>query len=288
MRKTALTALTAAATTAALLATITPAAAAHGALVVTGLTASDSLVTFRASAPGTLLSSTPVTGVVGDLQAIDFRPATGALYGVGVLEGAATVYTIDPSTGVATAVFGPFAVSDRVSIDVNPAADALRIVDSAGSNLRLRFSDLTLFTDGRLAYVAGDANAGAEPAVGGVAYINNDNSAATPTTLFDVDAALDQLVLQNPPNAGGLQTIGALPAATKAQSTGFDVYTRTTDGVNWAFVSLFDKGRTTFFEIDLTTGQQITRTPAVPGSGKQIATTPHVTDIALAPAQAGF
>jgi hypothetical protein len=53
-------------------------------------------------------------------------------------------------------------------------------------------------------------------------------------------------------------------------------------------VSLFDKGRTTFYEIDLSTGQPITAAPPVPGSGKQIGTRPHVTDIALAPAQAGF
>ena len=106
--------------------------------------------------------------------------------------------------------------------------------------------------------------------------------------LFDVDAALDQLALQNPPNAGTLTRVGDLGQPTKAQATGFDIYTRTSTGTNWAFVSLFDKGRTTFYEIDLATGQPITVTAPVPGSGKDIATRPHVTDIALAPNQAGF
>jgi hypothetical protein len=89
-------------------------------------------------------------------------------------------------------------------------------------------------------------------------------------------------------DGGVLRTVGPLGQPTKAQATGFDVYTRTSTGTNWAFVSLFDEGRTTFYEIDLTTGQPITVTAPVPGSGKDIATRPHVTDIALAPAQAGF
>ena len=92
--------------------------------------------------------------------------------------------------------------------------------------------------------------------------------------LFDVDAALDELALQAPPNAGTLSRLGALGQPTKAQATGFDIHTRTSAGTNWAFVSLFDKGGTTFYEIDLATGQPITVTAPVPGSGTDIATPP--------------
>jgi len=140
-------------------------------------------------------------------------------------------------------------------------------------------------------------HAGLQPGIGDVAYTNNDAdcttapacpATSTGTMLFDVDAALDQLAQQVDANGGVLRTVGPLGQPTKAQATGFDVYTRTSTGTNWAFVSLFDKGRTTFYEIDLATGQPITVTAPVPGSGKVIATRPHVTDIALAPAQAGF
>ena len=52
-------------------------------------------------------------------------------------------------------------------------------------------------------------------------------------------------------------------------------------------MSLFDKGRTTFYEIDLATGQprHSLTNPADPASGTAIGSRPHVTDIALAPAQ---
>ena len=286
-RPLALTSLTGLALTGVLVATTVPAAAAHGALVVTGLTASDRLVTFKASDVGTVLSEVPVTGLADgeDLQAIDFRPRTGALYGVATSDAGGRLYTIDPATGAATAVAGAplLPVAGEVSIDVNPVADALRIVDSTGTNLRVPFATLALFRDGDLRYTDGTTSA---PAIGGVAYTN---SVAMPsgTALYDLDAALDTLVRQDA-NPGTLTTIGALPEGTKAQATGFDIYTRTTDGVNWAFVSLFDKGRTTFWEIALTSGGEVTATPAVPASGDDIATRPHVTDIALAPAQPGF
>lgn len=53
----------------------------YGALV--GLTSNSTLITFNASTPGTTSSPVPVTGLkAGDaLKGIDFRPATGSLYG---------------------------------------------------------------------------------------------------------------------------------------------------------------------------------------------------------------
>jgi hypothetical protein len=290
MRRTALI-LLATATAATALVTAAPASAGHGALTVTGLTAHDRLITFRASDPGTILSEVRVTGLAAgeDLAAIDYRPRNGQLYGVATSGAGGALYTIDPATGAATPVPGApvLPVSGQVSIDVNPVADALRVVDTDDNNLRLPFGTLVLARDGELAYAATDPAAGSDPAVGGAAYTNS-TAAPSGTTLYDLDADLDALVLQAPPNAGTLTTVGDLPQGTKAQATGFDIYTRTTDGQNWAFVSLFDRGRSTFYEIDLATGQMITSAPAVPGSGMQIDTRPHVTDIALAPAQQGF
>ena len=296
MRTTALTLLTAAASVIALAA---PASAAHGALVVTGLTANDRLVTFPASDPGTILSTVKITGVDGDVEAIDFRPATGELYALASTGAGAQLFEVDPASGVATRVgTATYPITGELSIDFNPTVDRLRVVSDDGTNLRVNPDTGALAaTDGRLAYRAGDPAAGRQPGIGDVAYTNNDAdcttapacpATATGTMLFDVDAALDQLAQQVDANGGVLRTVGPLGQPTKAQATGFDVYTRTSTGTNWAFVSLFDKGRTTFYEIDLATGQPITVTAPVPGSGKVIATRPHVTDIALAPAQAGF
>ncbi len=291
-RSLTLSALTALALGGTLAATTTPALAAHGNLTITGLTANERLVTFKANAPGTILSEVKVTGVAGDLQGIDFRPATGGLYGVGVTDQGGTVYTIDPVTGAATAVPGAplLPVAGAVSIDVNPAADALRVVDSTGTNLRLRFSDNVLFTDGDLGYLPGDANAGAAPTVGAIAYTNNQTR--TGTVLYDLDTALGALAVQDPPNAGGLTTVADFDEPTKTQATGFDIYQRepAADGTprqTWAFVSVVDKGRSTFYELDLATGETkvFAPNPGDPASGTVIGGRPFVTDLAVRPAQ---
>ncbi len=240
-----------------------------------------------------------ITGVEGDVEAIDFRPATGELFALASTSDGAQLFELDPTTGVGTRVgTATYAISGELSIDFNPTVDRLRVVSDDGTNLRVNpITGALAATDGRLAYRAGDPAFGVQPGIGDVAYTNNDAdcttapacpATATGTMLFDVDAALDQLAQQVDANGGVLRTVGQLGQPTKAQATGFDIYTRTSSGTNYAFVSLFDKGRTTFYEIDLTTGQPITATTPVPGSGQDIATRPHVTDIALATAQPGF
>ncbi len=293
------------ASTAGALAVVTPAYADHGGLTVTGLTQNHRLVTFKAATPGTLLSTVAVTGLAdGDtLEAIDFRPATGGLYGVSTSVAGAKLYLIDPVSGAASRVGTTvYAIAGDVSIDFNPTVDRLRVVSSDTTDLRVNPNNGALAaTDGNLAYATGDRSFGTTPAVGGVAYLNNDNDClnvapatsctkadgtpGTGTTLFDIDAATNNLVSQVPPNSGTLNTIGALPAATKAGKTGLDIYTRTTNGVNWAFASLWDKGTTTFYELDLSTGGAAA-TPL--GAGKTIGGKPAVIDIALATAQSGF
>jgi hypothetical protein len=131
MRKTALTLLTAAASVLALAA---PASAAHGALVVTGLTVNDRLVTFAASDPATIRSTVKITGVDGDVEAIDFRPATGGLYALASTSGGAQLYLVDPVTGAATRVgTTTYAITGNLSIDFNPTVDLLRVVSADGT-----------------------------------------------------------------------------------------------------------------------------------------------------------
>ena len=107
------------------------------------LTASGKLASFNLDAPATLRTNVAVTGLqAGEvLLGIDFRPSDGNLYGVG---NTSRIYTLDPNTGVATLKSTlvadaadttlPFASLDgtEFGVDVNPAADRLRVVGTFG------------------------------------------------------------------------------------------------------------------------------------------------------------
>ncbi len=77
----------------------TPQPVAVGDTVV--LTAAGRLVSFNRATPGTSVGSIAVSGLTsGDtLVGIDYRPADGLLY---ALSNGGRIYTVDPSTGVAT------------------------------------------------------------------------------------------------------------------------------------------------------------------------------------------
>src|SRR5262249_20867914 len=80
-------------------------AAAQGDFIV-ALAANNQLLQFSASAPGSIITATSVTGLqAGDkLVGIDFRPATGQLYALGVNGATGRLYTINTLTGAATPV----------------------------------------------------------------------------------------------------------------------------------------------------------------------------------------
>jgi hypothetical protein len=69
---------------------------------VFGITDTNVLVRFDSATPGTINTATPITGLVGGdtIQGIDFRPATGQLYGLG---SGNRLYTINTTTGAASA-----------------------------------------------------------------------------------------------------------------------------------------------------------------------------------------
>lgn len=118
---------------------------------------------------------------------MDRRPAGGAIV---LVTSASRLYTVDVRTGRAAAIGqGPLA----------PVAA----------------------TDGKLAYAAGDVGAGIAPFVIGSACTNSVPT-ATSTQLFDIESSRDALVLQDPPNAGGLKTVGALGIAV-TNPAGFDI-----------------------------------------------------------------
>lgn len=228
------------------------------------------LLTFSSDNPTRIISRQRVTGLQqGELLlGIDFRPANGKLYGLG---STSRLYLIDPQSGAAAAVgAAPFAIAlDGTSFgfDVNPAVDRVRIVSNTGQNFRVNPNDGTavdgdlntagIQPDGRLAYdnttADGDpvdVNAGRPPAVVGAAYTNPDNDPNTGTTLYDIDSAQDTLAIQNPPNSGTLNTVGALNVDT-VETVGFDI---AQSGAAYAALNI---GRrvSTFATVDLASGR---------------------------------
>ncbi len=97
------------------------------------------LLGFDTDAPATISSSTPITGLASgeSILAIDYRPATGELYGLG---SGSRLYVINPVTGAAAQVGGDFAIpieGDSFDLDFNPAVDRIRVVSNTDQNLRL-------------------------------------------------------------------------------------------------------------------------------------------------------
>jgi hypothetical protein len=218
------------------------------------VTASNNLIRFNTSRPNTLLGApVAITGLqAGEtIQGIDFRPATGQLYGLG---STSRLYVINIFTGAATAVgtAGAFTLNGTAfGFDFNPTVDRIRVVSDTEQNLRLNPNDGTLsFTDTNLAYAAGDPNNGQNPNVTAAGYTNSF-AGATTTTLYDIDTNLDVLTTQNPPNNGTLNTIGALGVNVSAVN-GFDI----SSGNNTALAALQTQGATAsgLYSINLTSG----------------------------------
>lgn len=216
-----------------------------------GLTSTNTLVTFDSATPATITSTVVVTGLgVGEtLLGIDFRPATGQLFGLG---SASRLYTIDPSTGAATAVgtAGAFTLmGTEFGFDFNPTVDRIRVVSDADQNLRLNPATGALAAaDTNLAFAAGDPNAAVNPNVTGAGYTNSF-AGSTTTTLYDIDSNLDILTIQNPPNSGTLNTVGSLGVNTTAV-LGFDI----DPAGNAAYAALQVGATSGLYRINLSTG----------------------------------
>jgi hypothetical protein len=231
------------------------------------------LLSFDSASPGTVTGDLAVAGLVGGatLEGIDFRPATGELYG---LDSLGRLYRIDPATAVATPVGDAIAVpGTRYGMDFNPTVDRIRIVSNSGANVR-RHPDTgaLVATDGGLAYAAGDPNEGDPAGAGGAAYTNS-LAGATSTVLYDLELTNQSLVTQVPPNDGQLNTVGALDHAVTDGFAGFDIAYGAAKG--WAAYDAGDGTR--LHEIDLVNGRATPR-GAIAGS-------PLVTGLAIAPSE---
>ncbi len=111
------------------------------------VSSSNQLLTFDSATPGTIATSISITGLDANttVQGIDFRPATGQLYALGIVDNGQTqtgrLYQLNTANAVATpvgpALGNPFNVALYWEIDFDPTADSIRVVNSLDENLRL-------------------------------------------------------------------------------------------------------------------------------------------------------
>jgi len=239
---------------------------------VAALTAPSTLLFFDTADPEVVLARIKVRGLArGEiLKGIDFRPATGQLFGV---SSSSRLFRIDPTTGTATAVngqlpFNPPLAGTEFGLDFNPAADHLRVISDADNSFRLDpvsgaiidalDSIAGVQLDLSVAYPQGDPSFGINPAVAAVAHSNNV-AGATTTTLFGIDADADTLVrigsvggTPMAPASGVLTTIGGL-GIDVTSACGFDIDNRA--GSQLAYVALHGGGKQSgFYTVNLSTG----------------------------------
>jgi Domain of unknown function (DUF4394) len=187
------------------------------------LTDRNELIRFQDSAPGRT-AMVAILGTEGRVLAIDVRPSNRTLYAV---DDKSILYTIDPRTGHATRRSNlSMALEDtsHAVADFNPQADRMRVIGPGGQSLRVNVDTGQTVADGRLKFAGGDPNAGKTARVLAGAYLNSI-PAAPQTQLFEFDAATGAYVIQDPPNDGTLQTVGApsLPAGVAVEA--MDIHT---------------------------------------------------------------
>lgn len=225
-----------------------------GRLAVFGLTADQRLIRFESDAPGAASDVGALSSLVIDaaIVGIDFRPATGDLYGLGDAGG---VYVIDTATARATlrSRLDVALAGARFGIDFNPTVDRLRVVSDSGQNLRVNVDTGLTTVDLPLAYTAPATD------VTAVAYTNNDSDPNTATTLLAIDTSLDQVAILSPPNDGKLAATGKLGGDASADA-GLDVYSFVEGGTTTsvaAFASITAGGRSRFASVQLATGRAV-------------------------------
>ncbi len=245
---------------------------------VFGVTQDQTLISWNSSSPASIDSGVAISGLMQNeqIRGIDFRPADGGLYALGSFN---NLYRLDTACGSATRVgMGPFSPGlngSSFGFDFNPVIDRIRTVSDADQNLVLNPNDGGSTAVTNLFYAAGDANFGANPNIVGSAYTNSFAGAMT-TQLYGIDAGLDVLVRQAN-SAGTLETVGSL-GVDVTDILGFDI--SGDSGVAYASVQDTDLGRSTFWTINLMTGEAMMIGEIGGGS--------LVSSIAVVPAPAGL
>jgi hypothetical protein len=225
------------------------------------------LLQFNERSPERLRDIVPITGLGNArLRGIDFRPATGDLYGVGTDN---IVYRVNPRTGIAVSegpAFTPGLRGNSFGFDFNPTVDKIRVTSDQAQNLRLNVDE------GSLLLEDGALNPGT-PQVVGSAYTNSSFSATKPLTtrLFAIDAASDMLFLQTPPNDGTL-TMGKRLGIDVGPQAGFDIVGDDSSPTGYIATRSQRSRGSSLYKVDVNTGRT-RELGRIGGSGRRVTIT---------------
>ncbi len=201
-----------------------------------GVNAAGTLFRFDVDNPSNVTTLGPVGFVP---EGIDFRPSTNQLYAIEVGAATTQLYTLNLHNGTPTPVGAGFASSGALpapynltgnqtfGFDFNPTtlqgdgSMRIRLTATNNSNLRLNSSTGAIAgVDTSLQFANGSS-----PFVDASAYINNKATMGGTTSLYDMDSRNNALLLQNPPNAGTVATVGTFGLTIDAErNIGFDIY----------------------------------------------------------------
>jgi Domain of unknown function (DUF4394) len=263
------------------------AASGANAETLVGLTNTNQLAVFDSAAPGNASALVTLSGLQTNetLLGIDYRPATGLLYGLG---SANRLYTLQAATGVATFVASltsadgsvPFALAGGAyGVDFNPVPDlglalpSLRVTSTAGENLRINVNPGVA---GRVTVDTALSGPQGTPRLAASAYTNPDTDPATGTALFGIDFATDSLYQQVPPNNGTLTLIGALGV----DSTGLVGYDISISGAAYASLTSPLTGKSALYTLGSDGSASLA---GAFGIGGNTAVAPSLADIAVTP-----
>jgi hypothetical protein len=187
---------------------------ATGVSTVIGLNSANELYTITATVPAKVTAITPILDVkAGErIIAIDVRPATQQLYGLG---SAGYLYTIDRVSGLARAVGqSPITLNgSQFGFDFNPRTDRIRIVSDKGQNISVNPITATVVTvDGSLNSTVG---------INSIAYLNAGATTSTTAPLYDISGVDFKLYTQNE-KTGWVTGIGSTGLIINGEG-GFDI-----------------------------------------------------------------
>ena len=177
------------------------------------------------------------------IMSIDFRPATGQLYGV---SNKSRLFVINPSTAEAHPLtsnpFTPGITGSIVGIDFNPAFDRIRVISTDGQDFWLTPET------GLVAAKNTVGNSLMGIMISELAYTNNRAGVLT-TVSYNIDPATDRLYSQTQQDKSKLTDVGAL-GLDIAGAAGFDI---APDGTGLVAVTF--NGASELQQINLATGR---------------------------------
>ena len=243
-----------------------------------GVTTSNELVRFFSASPGSVTTIGTISGLAAgqNIVAVAFRPSTDGLYGLGYGSGTGQIYTINPTTAVATAVGGPFSTTISgvdFGFSFDPVQDLIRVTSNANENFRVDPSTGALINQDSILTPTTDN-------VVGLAYFNNFAGASS-TTLYGYDTVHDNLVIvgtagsATSANGGVVTNVGSSGVTSDSigasGETGFAI-----DADAAAYVNLDVGGNSGLYTINLSNG--------LVASNGTFASGVTLRDIAVAPA----